>query len=564
MTALRRIAGLTPGLRSLAHYQPGWLPSDLIAGLSVAAVALPVGIAYADLAGVPAIVGIYAAIFPLLAYAVFGSSRQLIIGPDAATCLLFAASLASFTQGDAARYMALLPVLTLMTGAICIAAGIARLGFLSSFLSQPILIGYMNGVALMVLAGQLAKLFGYTSGSREFIGQISAFAAHLDSLASPTALLGLATVAGLLLLRRFARRLPGPLIAVAVGIAAALLFGLQARGVKLTGPLPAGLPQPRLPTAGLPDIVGLLEDAAMIMLVSFAGGMLTAKSFATRNNYTIDANQELIALGAGNMVSGLLGGFAVAGTDSRTAVNDAAGGKSMLAGTLAAAAMLVALLLGRDVIALVPGATLAAVVFVSAIGLLDIAGLVRLARVSRREAGLCAATTIGVLVLGVVPSVGAAVALSLLWLLIVASRPNVAVLGAMKGTRDFHSIADFPGAVSVPGLLVVQFEAELLFFNIDYFDSRLRALVAGASPPVRWVVIDASTINWTDATALDHLARLHRDLAGQGITLALAGVRRSLRRAFNTGWTIDWLRQTGIQEFRTVAAAHEAFVQQQA
>ena len=447
-----------------------------------------------------------------------------------------------------------------LTGAVCIAAGAGRPGFLASFLSRPILIGYMNGIALMVLAGQLAKLFGYSSGSREFIGQIRAFAAHLDLATSPTAIVGLATAVGLLLLRRLAPRLPGPLLAVAAGVAVALVFDLQALGVGVTGTLPAGLPQPRLPSASLPDVASLLEGAAMIMLVSFAGGMLTAKSFAERNNYAIDANQELIALGAGNLVSGLLGGFPIAGTDSRTAVNDAAGGKSGLAGAAAAAAMLIALLLGRDVIATIPSSTLAAVMLVSAIGLLDVAGLAHLTRIRWREAVLCVATTIGVLVLGVVPGVGAAVALSLLWLLIVASRPNVAVLGAVDGMQDFHSLADYPDARAVPGLLIVRFEADLLFFNADYFDSCLRALLAAADGPVQWIVIDASPITWTDATALERLERLDRDLAAQGATLAVAGVRRSLRRAFDAGWTADWLRKTGILEFRTVGLAQEAFM----
>ena len=363
-TGLERWA---PGLAALLRYDPAWLTKDVAAGLSVAAIGLPVGIAYAELTGVPAAVGIYAAIFPLVPYALFGSSRQLILGPDAATCIMVAASLAPLAQGDPARYLALLPVLTLVTGALYVVAGLGRLGFLASFLSQPMLTGYLNGIAIVIIVGQLPKLLGYPSEADEVLPQLLEFVQRLGQSHLPTALLGLALLAGLLALRRAAPNVPAALVVVVAGIAAVATFDLQAIGVKVTGPVPAGLPTPTWTWFDPATYRGLLDEAAGIVLISFTGGVLTAKSFARRNRYEIDANQELIALGAANLAVGLGQGFPVTGADSRTAVNDAMGGQSQLVGIVAAGAMLLVLFLltGRSPAT----AALAAVILVSAAGL---------------------------------------------------------------------------------------------------------------------------------------------------------------------------------------------------
>jgi high affinity sulfate transporter 1 len=559
MQAGRALLRFAPGLAALARYERRWLARDLLAGVSVAAVAVPVGIAYADLAGAPPIVGIYSAIFPLLAYALFGSSRQLIIGPDAATCILVAATVASHAHGDAQRYAALLPALTLLTGVLYVAASAGRLGFIADFLSQPILIGYLNGIALIVAVGQLSKLLGYPSGSREFVAQLQELAAHWGTGLTATAWLGLSIVAGLLLLKRLAPALPAPLIGVVAGIVAVVALDLQSRGIAVTGTLPSGLPQPRLPSAGPGDYRALLHDAAALMVVSFASGMLTAKSFAERNRYRVDANQELAAFGIANVVSGLVQGFAVTGADSRTAVNNAAGGQTQLVGIVAALVMLGVLLFLRGPLALVPTAALAAVVLVSALGMLDAVGLARLARMSWREGLLSVGTTLGVLVLGVIPGVGLAIALSLAWLLMMASRPNTAVLGRVPDVEGFHSTADHPQGRTEPGLLLFRFEGSLLFFNTAYFRARLAEAVAAAPTPVSWVVLDASPINWVDATALQSLAELQQELAARGVTLGFAGVRRSLRRAFNASWVQQWRRECGIRDFATLGEAVHAF-----
>ena len=560
-----RWARLAPGLATLARYDPRWLSKDVLAGVSVAAIALPVGLAYAELAGVPAIIGIYSAIFPLLAYALFGSSRQLIVGPDAATCLLVAASLAPLAGGDPERYLAMLPVFTLMAGVLYLVAGAARLGFIASFLSQPILTGYLNGIALIILLGQLPKLLGYPSAAREFVPQLQEVVERVALSHPPTALLGLTLLAGLFILKRVAPLVPGALVAVVAGIAAVAAFDLRALGVAVTGALPSGLPAPHFALFGPATYQSLFHDAAAIVLISFASGMLTAKSFARRNRYEIDANQELIAFGASNIASGLAQGFPVTGADSRTAVNNAVGGKTQLVGVVAAATMLFALAFLKAPLALVPTAALGAVVFVSAIGLFDVTGLRKLARMSWREGLLSLGTTLGVLVLGVLPGVMVAVALSLIWLLMVASRPQDAVLGRVRGLPGFHSVADYPEARTVPGLLLYRFEAALVFFNVDHFGARLRAAIRAAKTPVEWVVLDASPINWLDATAVEQLDELRSEFAAQGIVFAIARARLSLNRAFNPSWVAQ-RRPAALEfpRFPTLKAAVRAFERRKA
>jgi high affinity sulfate transporter 1 len=562
MISASRLARLAPGLAVLMRYDRRWLPKDLLSGLSVAAIALPVGLAYADLAGVPPIIGVYSAIFPLFAYALFGSSRQLIVGPDAATCLLVAASLGPLAAGDPDRYLMLLPVFTLMTGVLYVIAGAARLGFIATFLSQPILTGYLNGIALIILVGQLPKLLGYPSAAHDFVPQLQELVERSGSSHPPTLLLGLVLVAGLLILRRVAPVSPGPLVAVVAGVAAVAIFGLRTLGVAVTGELPGALPVPHIELFEPVVYRSLLHDAAAIVLISFASGMLTAKSFARRNHYEIDANEELIAFGASNLISGLAQGFPVTGADSRTAVNNAVGGKSQLVCIVAATAMLFVLLFLRAPLALVPTAALAAVVFVSALSLFDVTGLRDLARMSWREGLLSLGTTWGVLALGVLPGVMLAIALSLAWLLMVASRPQDAVLGRVPGLPGFHSVADYPKATTVPGLLLYRFEANLVFFNIDFFGERLRAAIQASQAPVKWVIVDASPINWIDATALQRLDELHSELAAQGIMLGVARARLSLNRAFNPRWVAQRLPATGFRRFPTLRAAVRAFEDQ--
>jgi high affinity sulfate transporter 1 len=518
-----------------------------------------VGIAYADLAGVPAAAGIYAAIFPLLPYALLGTSRQLIVGPDAATCIMVAASLGPLAAGDPARYLALLPALTLITGCLYVAAGLARLGFVASFMSLPILTGYLNGVAVVIVLGQLPKLLGYPSEAGEVLPRLLELVQRLPQSHLATALLGMGLVALLLLMRRVAPRLPAPLIVVAAGAAVVASLGLGGRGVALVGPVPAGFPSPGWPPLDLVTFRSLLGDAAGILLISFASGILTAKSFAHRNGYDIDPDRELLAIGAANLAVAVGQGFPVTGADSRTAVNDAMGGRSQLVGVFAAGAMLLVLLTLTGPLALVPTTALAAVVLVSAFGLFDLAGLRLLKRMSRREALLSVVTTLGVLIFGVLQGVVVAIVLSLCWLIAVAMRPGDAVLGELPGLGGFHSLADYPEAKVRPGLLLYRFEASIVFFNADYFCERLRRAVEAAPAPVRWVVVDLGPVSVVDATAVQKFDQMRAELAARGITLAVARARRQLGRTFEAAWLDRRRAAAPPPSFPTLRAAVQAF-----
>jgi high affinity sulfate transporter 1 len=562
--AFRRISRYAPGLGALLRYQSSWLGSDIAAGLSVAAIALPVGIAYSDLAGVPAVVGMYSAIFPLLAYALFGSSRQLMTGPDAATCIIVAASLGPLAGGDTRLYLALMVVLTLMTGILYIIGGVMRLGFIANFLSQPILAGYLNGIALIIFTGQLPKLCGYTSSTSEIFSQWAEFAGKLPSAHLPTLVLGLGLLVAMVVLRRLSPRMPAALVVVVAGIVAVAVLGLHQHGVAILGQVPAGLPGLHLAPVDPDKLRTLFVDAAGITLVSFTSGVLTAKSFARLNRYDIDANQELIAFGAANLAAGIAQGFPVTGADSRTAVNNAMGGKTQMVGIIAAASMLVVLFFLTDPLGYVPITALAAVIMVSAVGLFDFASLRDLYRSSRRELLLSVMTTLGVLLLGVLHGVLLAVVLSLLWLLAIGSRPHDAVLGRVPGIKGFHDITDYPEATTVPGLILYRFDANLVFFNADYFRERVRSIIAASETPVEWFVVDASAVNVIDTTAVHKYEELREELAARGILLGVARVKRTLMRFFDPVWARDRFEQRATYRFTTLKSAVRAFNQRAA
>lgn len=554
------IGAIAPGLIALFAYQRAWLRFDIAAGLSVAAIALPVGIAYADLAGVPPVVGMYSAIFPLFAYAIFGSSKQLMTGPDAATCIIVAAALGPLAGGDPERYMALLMILTLMTGVLYIIAGRARLGFIANFLSHPILTGYLNGIALLIIVGQLPKLFGYSASKDGFFEKILEFIHGFGNSHWQTAALGIGMLILLVLVRHFLPRLPAALVVVVVSIALVALLGLDQQGVAVLGTVPGGWPTLILPGIDRNVFGELFTDAAGIMLVSFTSGVLTAKSFAARNGYKVDANQELIGFGACNLASGLAQGFPVTGADSRTAVNNAMGGKTQLVGIIAGGTMLLILLFLTAPLAYVPTTALAAVILVSAIGLFDLTELRMLFRVSYREFGLSVCTTLGVLVLGVLPGVLVAVALSLLWLLSVSSKPNDAVLGNVKGIKGFHNIVDYPEARTIPGLLLYRFDGNLVFYNAEYFTERLRGAIAAQKTPVEWIVVDVSAVNVIDVSALNTLQALRNELESEGIVLNYAHVKRHLERYFNASFAKQRLAANKHFHFQTLKPAIKAYL----
>jgi high affinity sulfate transporter 1 len=564
---IRRLLGqVAPGLDAFSRYQVSWLPSDIAAGLSVAAVALPVGIAYADLARVPPVIGIYAAIFPLFAYALFGSSRQLMIGPDAATCIMMAAALGPLAAGDPEHYRALVIVMTLIVGLIYVLMGVARLGFIASFLSLPILVGYLNGIALLIIVGQLGKLLGVSVVASHFFPKLLETATAIGHTHLPTAslgitlLVGLVGLVGLVALRRFVPRVPAALVVVVLGIVLAAALGLQQQGVSVVGSVPAGLPAFfQIPILPVGDYATLVRDAAGLALVSVTSGILTAKSFAQRNRYEVDADRELIGFGAGNIASGLAQGFPVTGADSRTAVNNAMGGKSQMAGVVAGGVMLLSLFFLTKPMAYIPNTALAAVIIVSAAGLFDFATLRELYAMSRVELGFSVGTTLGVLVLGVLPGVLLAVILSLLLLLMLTSRPTDAVLGRVPGMRGYHDLRDYPQAGTIPGLLLYRFNADLVFFNVDFFKARLLATIAASATPVEWVVVDASPVNVIDSTALKKVEQLIDELTARGIVFAVAHRKHTVGRLFEASW-VDVRRElTEEHSYATLTSAVSAF-----
>ena len=550
-----------PGLSTFLHYQRGDFRFDCVAGLSVAAVALPVGIAYAAIAGVPAVYGIYSACIPLLIYAFFGSSRQLIVGPDAATCLMVASALAPIAGGNPQRYMELMIGITLITGIFNIIFGLCRFGFMANFLSHPILVGYLNGVALIVLVGQLPKLFGYKAEAGDFFGKLLEFSQKIEGSHLPTLILGIVALLILFALKRWASQLPAALIVAALSIIAVEVLHLHACGVAVLGPVPSGLPTLQMPSFDPERFKTLVQHAASIALISFTSGVLTAKSFARRNRYDIDANQEMIAFGACNIVSGLMQGFPVTGADSRTAVNSAMGGRTQLAGIVAAGAMILFLLFFTSPLASLPNAALAAIIIVSSIGLFDFPSVHELYSASRRELIFSLVTTAGVLYFDVLPAVFLAILLTLLWLLLASSRPHDAVLGRVPGISGYHNVEDFPDAVTFPGLLLYRFDSSILFFNVEYFKNRILKEIAKSPVPLEWVVVDAAPINAVDITALHQIKDLIEDLNGRGIILRFARVKQSLWTFFSASWIASHPQLKKRVRYNTLTSAVEAFKQ---
>ena len=556
--ASQKIETWIPGLRVLRTYRREWLRSDLVAGLSVAAVALPIGIAYAQLAGFPPVVGIYSAILPPVAYALFGSSRQLIVNPDAAACAIVAATVAPLAAGDPSRYLDLSITLTFLTGVLCIAGGIAGLGVIADFLSRPILTGYLNGIALSIIVGQLGTLLGFEVPSGGFFGTLAAVVSRLGETHAATFLVGLLLFVLLRVLKHRSPKLPAPLIAAALGIIMVYALGLEQQGVAVVGAVPAGFPVPRIPPVGTSELWPLIVGACGIVLVSFCSMMTTARGFAAKNGYAIDVNQDMIALGVSNLASGFSRGFVVSGADSRTAVADSAGGKTQLTALVAAATMAVVLLFLTRPIAYLPTAALAAILVSSALGLFDVASLQRYYRISRSEFWLSVIAMLGVMTVGVLPGVLIAVGLALLKLLRLASRPHDVVLGLVQEKGDVYSAVEEEGGRTIPGLIIYRFDSSLLFFNADHFKDRVRAIIRNANTKPKWFLFDVESVPVLDITGADALEELRAELAGLGVVLAIARAKGLFRVMLDRSGVTDKIGRQHI--FPTVHAGAQAFL----
>lgn len=556
----RWLGRIAPGLAALLAYRRRDLPGDLVAGVSVAAVALPVGVAYAELAGFSPVVGLYASILPLLVYALFGTSRQLIVGPDAATCALVASALVPLSAGNGELYLSLSVALAGLTGVFCILASFIRLGVLADFLSKPILIGFLNGVSLHILAGQLGKLAGVPVSAPGVAPALVQLGEQYADYHWPTLLIGLAAFAVLRLSPRLLPRLPAALVTLVVAGAVVALLGLDQRGVAVVGAVPAGLPElhwPRVPW----ELLDELAAAALgLALVSFSSMMLTARSFAAKNHYDIDADREFAALGAANIAAALSQSFAISGADSRTAMSDAAGGRTQLAGIIAALSIGLVLLFLTGPLRYVPIAALAAVLIMASLSLIDVRALVLLFRYSRTEFALSVLATLGVIWVGAIKAILVVLVLSLIRFVMLSSRPRVDVLGQVAGISGFHPVAAHPEATTCPGLLLLRFNAPLVFFNAAYFKQRAVQAVERAGDDLRWLVLDAMPVTQIDVTGYFAIEELKTTLHQKGVQLAIAGRPREIA---------EWRRTHALEDddtlyFPTLRKAVKTFQAQQA
>jgi len=516
-----------PGLNTLRGYEAAWLRHDLSAGLVLASMLVPVGIAYAEASGLPGIYGLYATIVPLLAYALFGPSRILVLGPDSALAAIILGIVAPLSGGDPMRAVTLAGMMAIVSGAVCILAGVARLGFITELLSKPIRYGYMNGIALTVLISQLPKLFGFSIEGDGPLRSLWAIAgAILDGKTNWVAFaIGFGTLAVILLLAR-RKRLPGILIAVvgATIVVAALDLG-TGYGVKVLGPLPQGLPGFAVPLIGYNDIVPVLIGGCAVALVSFADTSVLSRSYAARLGDRVDPNQEMVGLGAANLATGFFQGFAISSSSSRTPVAEAAGARTQLTSVIGALAIAFLLLLAPNLLQHLPNAALAAVVIAAAIGLFEISDLKRIYRIQQWEFWLSIVCFVGVAVLGVIPGIGLAIAIAIAEFLWDGWRPHSAVLGRVDGIKGYHDIKRYPAARQIPGLILFRWDAPLFFANAEFFKERILDAVAKSPTKVNWLVVAAEPVTSVDVSAGDALEELDATLHAQGIELCFAELK---------------------------------------
>ncbi|PSS57032.1 SulP family inorganic anion transporter [Pseudomonas sp. BBP2017] len=524
-----------PGLANLLRYRREWFHADLQAGLSVAAIQIPIAIAYAQIVGLPPQYGLYACVLPMMVYALIGSSRQLMVGPDAATCAMVAGAIAPLALGDPTRLAQLSVIVTILVGLMLIGAGLARAGFIASFFSRPILIGYLNGIGLSLLAGQLGKVLGFQIEGNGFILSLINLLQRLEEIHWVTLSIGLVGLALLIWLPRQFPRLPAALVTVALATLVVGGFGLDRFGVAILGPVPGGMPELAWPKTNLEEMKSLLRDALGIATVSFCSAMLTARSFAARHGYAINANHEFLALGVTNIAAGVSQGFAVSGADSRTAVNDMVGGKSQLVGIIAALVIALILLFFTAPMAWIPQAALGAVLLMAGWGLIDVKSLGKIYKLSRFEFWLCVLTTAGVLGVGVLPGIIIAVTLAILRLLHSIYQPTDAVLGWVPGIEGQVDIKRHKDARTVKGLVVYRFDDAILFFNADYFKMRLLEAVQ-REPEPRAVLFDAEAVSSIDVSGIAALREVRETLEAHGIHFGIARARgRFLRMLVRSG-----------------------------
>jgi len=516
-----------PGFHTLRHYEIAWLRHDVVAGLVLTSVLVPVGIAYAVASGLPGICGLYATIVPLLAYAMFGPSRVLVLGPDSSLVALILAVVLPLAAGDPQRAMALAGMMAVVSGLLCIVAGAAHLGFVTELLSKPIRYGYMNGIALTVLVSQLPALFGFSVDADGLLKEIWGFIQGVGAGKTnwTSLMLGSGTLATILLLKR-SKRLPGVLIAV---VATTVIVGAMnlatTAGVSVLGSLPQGLPAFAFPSITYRDIVPVLLGGFAVALVSFADTSVLSRAYAARSGTFVDPNQEMVGLGAANLIAGFFQGFPVSASASRTPVAEAAGARTQLAGVVGALVVASLLLMAPNLLRNLPTTTLAAVVIASAIALIEVTDLRRIYRIQRWEFWLSIGCLAGVAALGAIPGIGLAIVIAVIEFLWDGWRPHSAVLGRVEGVKGYHDIARYPDARLVPGLVLLRWDAPLFFANAELFQNRALDAVAASPTPVSWLVVAAEPVTSVDVTAADMLTALDETLHAAGIELCFAEMK---------------------------------------
>lgn len=552
----------TPNLQKLLSYQRQWLPKDLLAGLTVAAYLIPQCMAYGELAGVEPVAGLWAILPPMLLYAIFGSSPQLSIGPESSTAVMTAVAIAPLAATKTDSYLGLAALLAMLTGLVCLVAYIAKLGFLADLLSKPILIGYMAGIALIMIGGQLGKIGKIKIEANNFFGQVSEFSNQISLIHLPTMILGICVLIFLFVLGRIFPSFPIPLIAVLLSTLAVAVFQLNDRGVAIVGEIPAGLPQFALPQLSIDHLTSLIASAVGISVVGYSDNVLTARAFANRNNYKIDANQELLALGIANLGNGLMQGFPISSSGSRTVIGDSLGSKSQLFSLVAMIAVIFVLLFLRPVLALFPQAALGAIVIYAATKLIEIPEFIRLYRFRRSEFLLALVTTVAVLATDILVGVGIAVSLSVIELFSRVARPHDAVLGQVPNLAGLHDINDWQGAKTIPGLVIYRYDAPLCFANAENFKQRSLNAIEAEKTTVEWFVLNMEANVEIDITAIDMLFELRNELAAQNITFAMARVKQDLYLELEKS---GFLKDTSAEHiYPTLPTAIAAFYQNQA
>ncbi|HEY0800728.1 MAG TPA: SulP family inorganic anion transporter, partial [Steroidobacteraceae bacterium] len=515
-----------PGLNTLRQYQWSCLRHDLVAGVVMTTMLVPVGIAYAEASGVPGINGLYATIVPLLAYALFGPSRILVLGPDSALASVILTVVLPLSAGEPQRAVALAGMMAIVSGVVCVGAGLARLGFITELLSKPNRYGYMNGIALTVLLSQVPKLLGFSVTANGplrqtwgIVGKVLGGNTNLAALA-----IGSSALALILLLKRWPR-VPGILIAVVAATVVVAAFGLAKRGVSVLGLLPQGLPSPRLPLVHVDELVPILIGGVAVALVSFADTSVLSRTYAARLRTSVDPNQEMVGLGVANLATAFFQGFPISSSSSRTPVAEAAGAKTQLTGVVGAFAIALLLVLAPNLLQHLPHTALAAVVIASAIGLVEVSDLRRIYRIQRWEFWLSMACFAGVAAFGAIPGIALAIVIAVIEFLWDGWRPHSAVLGRVELIKGYHDITRYPEARLIPGLVLFRWDAPLFFANAELFHERVLDAVANSPTPVRWLVVAAEPVTSVDVTAADAVCELDDTLHAAGIELCFAEMK---------------------------------------